>query len=110
MPDACQIGLITMVISDRLRFQLGAAAQLPYPDGTFDLVVTTTSFDHWADQRTGLHECARVLVPGGHLGPRRPVLGTAVPVASCLAPRQDPDEGPRRPPARGGRVSAAAME
>ena len=37
------------------------------PDGTFDLVVSTTSFDHWADQQAGLRECARVLAPGGRL-------------------------------------------
>jgi ubiquinone/menaquinone biosynthesis C-methylase UbiE len=30
-------------------------------------VVSTTSFDHWADQRAGLAECARVLAPGGCL-------------------------------------------
>jgi SAM-dependent methyltransferase len=30
-------------------------------------VVTTTSFDHWADQGAGLAECARVLAPGGTL-------------------------------------------
>jgi ubiquinone/menaquinone biosynthesis C-methylase UbiE len=30
-------------------------------------VVSTTSFDHWADQRAGLAECARVLAPGGYL-------------------------------------------
>lgn len=51
----------------RLRFTVGAAEDLPYPDGAFDLVVSTTSFDHWADQRAGLDECARVLAPGGHL-------------------------------------------
>jgi ubiquinone/menaquinone biosynthesis C-methylase UbiE len=51
----------------RLRFTGGAAEQLPYPDDAFDLVVSTTSFDHWADQRAGLGECARVLAPGGHL-------------------------------------------
>ena len=51
----------------RLRFTLGAAERLPYPDDAFDLVVSTTSFDHWADQRAGLAECARVLAPGGHL-------------------------------------------
>jgi ubiquinone/menaquinone biosynthesis C-methylase UbiE len=33
----------------------------------FDLVVTTTSFDHWSDQQAGLRECARVLTPGGYL-------------------------------------------
>lgn len=52
---------------DRLRFVVGVAERLPWPGATFDLVVSTTSFDHWADQRQGLAECARVLVPGGCL-------------------------------------------
>ena len=52
---------------DRLRFLVGTAEQLPWPAETFDLVVSTTSFDHWADQRAGLAECARVLAPGGCL-------------------------------------------
>jgi SAM-dependent methyltransferase len=52
---------------DRLSFTVGVAEELGYPDGTFDLVVSTTSFDHWADQQAGLVECARVLRPGGHL-------------------------------------------
>jgi ubiquinone/menaquinone biosynthesis C-methylase UbiE len=51
----------------RLRFTVGAAERLPYPDDAFDLVVSTTSFDHWADQKAGLGECARVLALGGHL-------------------------------------------
>jgi ubiquinone/menaquinone biosynthesis C-methylase UbiE len=51
----------------RVRFQAGTAEQLPGADGTFDLVVSTTSFDHWADQEAGLRECARVLAPGGRL-------------------------------------------
>lgn len=51
----------------RLRFTVGVAERLPYSDDAFDLVVSTTSFDHWADQRAGLGECARVLTPGGHL-------------------------------------------
>jgi ubiquinone/menaquinone biosynthesis C-methylase UbiE len=52
---------------DRMRFVAGTAEQLPWPEATFDLVVSTTSFDHWADQRAGLAECARVLAPGGRL-------------------------------------------
>lgn len=51
----------------RLRFRVGTAERLTWPSGTFDLVVSTTSFDHWADQRAGLAECARVLAPGGRL-------------------------------------------
>src|SRR5580704_17187977 len=52
---------------DRLRFVTGTAERLPWPAATFDLVVSTTSFDHWADQRAGLAQCARVLAPGGWL-------------------------------------------
>ena len=52
---------------DRLRFVVGTAERLPWPAACFDLVVSTTSFDHWADQRAGLAECARVLAPGGSL-------------------------------------------
>jgi SAM-dependent methyltransferase len=52
---------------DRLRFSTGTAERLPYRDSAFDLIVSTTSFDHWSDQQAGLRECARVLVPGGRL-------------------------------------------
>lgn len=52
---------------DRLRFLLGTSEHLEFSDASFDLVVSTTSFDHWADRRKGLDECARVLRPGGHL-------------------------------------------
>ena len=39
---------------DRLEFVVGTAEQLPWPAAAFDLVVSTTSFDHWVDQETGL--------------------------------------------------------
>jgi ubiquinone/menaquinone biosynthesis C-methylase UbiE len=52
---------------DRLHFRVGTAEELPWPTGTFDLVVSTTSFDHWADQQAGLTECARAMVPSGTL-------------------------------------------
>jgi ubiquinone/menaquinone biosynthesis C-methylase UbiE len=51
----------------RARFHAAAAEHLPGPDSVFDLVVSTTSFDHWADQQAGLRECARVMAPGGRL-------------------------------------------
>jgi ubiquinone/menaquinone biosynthesis C-methylase UbiE len=52
---------------ERLTFVTGVAEQLPYADASMDLVVSSTSFDHWSDQGAGLAECARVLRPGGHL-------------------------------------------
>jgi ubiquinone/menaquinone biosynthesis C-methylase UbiE len=62
------IGVATGAAADsRLRLVVGAAERLPWPAGTFDLVVSTTSFDHWVDQRAGLVQCARVLAPGGCL-------------------------------------------
>ncbi len=52
---------------ERLTFVTGVAEHLPYTDASMDLVVSSTSFDHWSDQGAGLTECARVLRPGGHL-------------------------------------------
>jgi ubiquinone/menaquinone biosynthesis C-methylase UbiE len=51
----------------RVSFLAGTAERLPCADERYDLVVSTTSFDHWADQAAGVAECARVLAPGGHL-------------------------------------------
>lgn len=51
----------------RLEFSMGLAENLPCPDGRFDLVVTTTSFDHWGDQGAGVRECSRVLATSGCL-------------------------------------------
>ena len=51
----------------RLRFLVGVVEELPYEDASLELVVSTTSFDHWRDQQRGLMECARVLETGGRL-------------------------------------------
>jgi ubiquinone/menaquinone biosynthesis C-methylase UbiE len=50
----------------RVSFVAATAEDLPLEVG-FDLVVSSTSFDHWHDQPAGLAECARVLAPGGRL-------------------------------------------
>ena len=66
-PAPAMITVARAAAADRLRFVVGTAERLPWPAESFDLVVSTTSFDHWADQRAGLAECARVLAPGGCL-------------------------------------------
>ncbi len=48
-----------------LRLTQGLAEELPFPSGTFDLVVSTMSFHHWQDQQRGLAEVRRVLTPDG---------------------------------------------
>jgi ubiquinone/menaquinone biosynthesis C-methylase UbiE len=49
----------------RASFLVGDVAALPFPDGSFDLVVSTLSMHHWADPTAGLAEIGRVLRPGG---------------------------------------------
>ena len=51
--------------SGRVRFVEGDVASLPFPDETFDLVVSTFSTHHWPDAAAGFAEIRRVLRPGG---------------------------------------------
>ncbi len=48
-----------------VEFLQATAEALPFEPGSFDLVLTTMSFHHWADQPAALDEMRRVLVPGG---------------------------------------------
>jgi SAM-dependent methyltransferase len=52
-------------VSDRVAFQVGDVASLPFPDVRFDAVVSTLSLHHWRDPARGLAEIHRVLRPGG---------------------------------------------
>ena len=47
--------------------KLGAAEELPYEDGTFDLVTAFDVVEHMDDDVAGLREMRRVLRPGGTL-------------------------------------------
>ena len=46
---------------------LGTVEQMPYPDGTFDLVTCLDVLEHTADHDRTLAELRRVIAPGGHL-------------------------------------------
>jgi len=46
-------------------FKLASAESLPFPDQTADIVFSSLSFHHWADQKKGFQEIARVLCSGG---------------------------------------------
>jgi SAM-dependent methyltransferase len=47
---------------------------LPYPDGTFDLVVHSDTLEHVENPAHALQECARVLKPGGSICYTVPVI------------------------------------
>lgn len=42
------------------------AEALPFPDGSFQRVVSESSLEHMKDRRQVMKECRRVLAPGGH--------------------------------------------
>jgi ubiquinone/menaquinone biosynthesis C-methylase UbiE len=49
--------------AEAVTFTVADVALLPFPDATFDLVVSTISQHHWTDPRAGLRELNRVLRP-----------------------------------------------
>jgi len=54
-------------LSPRIQFVAANAARMPFADESFDALVSADTFEHVADLRGSLWECARVLRPGGHL-------------------------------------------
>ena len=54
-------------LSPELRWQQGSADALPFPDRSFDAVVSQFGLMFFPDPVAGLREMMRVLVPGGRL-------------------------------------------
>lgn len=49
----------------RVQFKKGSAEEVPFADGSFDLVVSTLSLHHWREPAAVLNEIARIVRPGG---------------------------------------------
>lgn len=54
-------------LEDRVHFATGDVAHLPYPDNSFDVIVSTISMHHWYELEQPFRDLYRVLQPGGHL-------------------------------------------
>ena len=54
-------------LEERVHFDSGNIAHMPYPDQSFDLVVSTISMHHWYEIEQPLRDLYRVLRPGGRL-------------------------------------------
>lgn len=65
---ACERNARRRCVSDRVRFERATASKLPYPDCSFDAVVSHFVFHEVKDgagATAALHEALRVLKPGG---------------------------------------------
>lgn len=69
-------------------FKVATAEELPAADSTYDLVFSTLTFHHWADQARGIAEVRRVLAPGG-----RWILADFIAggIAALVAPSRMPE-------------------
>jgi ubiquinone/menaquinone biosynthesis C-methylase UbiE len=54
-------------LTDRTEYVESSGAQMPFADGTFDAVFSSSSLHEWADATGTLAEMWRVLKPGGRL-------------------------------------------
>ena len=63
----------TPAASGRIEFLVGPSDRLPFADGEFTALITTTAFHHFPDPAGSVREMARVLAPGGRI-----VIGDSV--------------------------------
>jgi ubiquinone/menaquinone biosynthesis C-methylase UbiE len=52
-------------LNSNASFSVASAESLPFADQVAAVALTSMSFHHWADQKQGIREIARVLRPGG---------------------------------------------
>jgi ubiquinone/menaquinone biosynthesis C-methylase UbiE len=74
----------------RPRFVVADVGELPFPDASFDLVVSSYAVHHWPDRHAGLAEVMRVLRPGG----RAIIWDIVSPHTADPAPTADGHGGP----------------
>jgi ubiquinone/menaquinone biosynthesis C-methylase UbiE len=77
-----------------VSYVVGDVADLPYPDGSIDLVVSTLSQHHWPDLPASLRELRRVIRPGGRIWIYD--MRIALPTAQTMAEEVFPDAAVRR--------------
>jgi ubiquinone/menaquinone biosynthesis C-methylase UbiE len=64
MVDRARQNVARFGAKDGIDIVEGNASDLPFPDESFDLVVSTGAFHHWKSPVTGLDQIYRVLKPG----------------------------------------------
>jgi len=54
-------------LAERASARVGDVTSLPFPDDSFDLIVSSLSLHHWDHPEAAVPELARVLRPGGRV-------------------------------------------
>jgi SAM-dependent methyltransferase len=91
-----------------MRVEVADAQQLPYPDGSFDVVVSTFGAMFAPDQERTAAELVRVLRPGGRLGLASWTPQSWVGEQFALQSRFRPPPAGLRPPSRWGTTDGIA--
>jgi SAM-dependent methyltransferase len=55
------------IAAGRVEIRQGSVSQLPFPDGTFDVISAVETHYYWPDPASDVREILRVLKPGGRL-------------------------------------------
>lgn len=101
------VAIASMAGNPRVRLIRAPAERLPFPDSVFDLVVSTDSFHHWANQSAGVRDISRVLTPGGCLVLADPFAVGWLRALAVLVGRRD---RMRTPSEVGGMLHRAGLE
>ncbi|MDR2977539.1 MAG: class I SAM-dependent methyltransferase [Streptococcaceae bacterium] len=59
--------IVAQALHPEFKFVAGSAQEMPFADQSFDIVICSASFHHFADPAAFLAEAARVLKPNGKL-------------------------------------------
>ena len=85
-------------LGERVTFRHGDALDMPYPDGSFDLVWTQHSSMNIADKEKLYKEIRRVLRPGGRLALHEIMAGPVSPVRFPVPWAREPSISHLEPP------------
>jgi ubiquinone/menaquinone biosynthesis C-methylase UbiE len=67
MVDVATAHAERQAVTDRVRFTAADLADLPLPDNSIDMIVSTASLHHWTDVGAVIASLDRVLRPGGRI-------------------------------------------